>query len=257
MESGEVSDEIKEVNDEITETSFKNESIPSVFKTMNPFSRRIYFGMTRSGKSYRVKKNEISSLLKIIPGKLIIYDPKLEYAGPHAVDVEYPQGTVVATVDTLNGFKQAIAKYNAKVVVIQPDAAKMEGDEIEFFDSICKFIYNYRNHFRGSVLIVDEAESIAPVSKIPKYFNAIIKQMAAYDIGVVAVTQRPAELHGSIKSQAEYIFFFFIHSPRDIIALGDMIGRDWAEKMRNDREFAKNHKFIALHQSGEKIVGGG
>lgn len=230
-------------------------SIPNVFQEMNPYARHTFLGCTQSGKSYRVKNFIIPPLLRIV-NRVIIYDPKNEYAGPTKKDICYPDGIRGVIVDTVEKIDQAIHVHNADLIVIQPNADLID-DEMEFFDSVCQYIYRNRFNLKNTILIVDEAESVAPKYKIPKYFNSIIKQLQAFKIGVICITQRAAELHNSILSQSEYLFVFFLHEPADLKAIRDRVGKEWVNKMTSDPNFVKDHKFLAAHHSGLKCISGG
>jgi DNA helicase HerA-like ATPase len=147
--------------------------------------RMSVFGVTQSGKTYFVKQ-----IISSIPN-VIIYDIKREYS---------QFGTVVRTPE---GFKEAIRR-GIKRIVIQPlDLSP------EYFDRFCEIIFKT---LKNIMLVVDEAHKYCTKSKITYWFNSLvtITQGKEFRIGIIAITQRPANMHNDMITQSTAIISFMV-----------------------------------------------
>lgn len=164
-----------------------------------PNLRIFITGKTQSGKSHFCKW-----LLKSFPAR-IIYDLKREYTA---------FGVQVHSLATLRFAVQT--GYNK--IVYQP-----EDLSIEHFNEVCGFIFRY---LRNCVFVVDEVHNFCYKSFIPMEFKRLITiaQGQPYNIGIIAISQRPANTHNDILGNASIIVAFKLHLQHDAKAISDMTG---------------------------------
>lgn len=161
---------------------------------IEPNLRVFITGKTQSGKSYFAKY-----LLKYYKN-YIIYDIKREYS---------KFGAVVHSLDDL---KNAI--YNGcNRLVYQPNDLSAE-----HFDEICDFIFA---ELKNILFLVDEVHNYCQKMKITMGFKRIITvaQGDPYNIGVIAITQRPANTHNDIISNSSLIISFKLNLEDDSKAI--------------------------------------
>ena len=135
----------------------------------------------------------------------MIYDLKREYSA---------LGVVVAD---LEGLRLAI-NTGKRQIVYQPQDLSTE-----HFNDVCAFIFRY---LKNMVFCVDEVHNWATKMFIPLEFKRLITvaQGEPYNIGIIAITQRPANVHNDILSNASLIICFKLHLQHDIKAVADMTG---------------------------------
>lgn len=150
---------------------------------IEPNLRIFITGKTQSGKTYLAQR--IIGDFK----NRFIYDIKRQYSHLGEVCHELPEA-----YNTLRSGKSSI--------VYQPNDLS-----VEHFDDVCRFIFQ---SLRNLVFVVDEAHKFATKHKIPPYFNSLITicQGDPYFIGVIAITQRPANIHNDIISSSTIIISF-------------------------------------------------
>ena len=159
--------------------------------------RAVVLGATRLGKTEFIKRNIVPQI-----DRYIIYDPKHEYSG---------FGRCIHDINEFKGVK-------GLKIVFQPKPED-EGS----FDVLCKFIFKNM----GSVLlIIDEAhlEGVLNRHKSSKWCQRLIKMGAAAGKGIIAISQRPQDLHPSMRTQAEWIILFRL-------SLNDL---EWCAKFMGD-----------------------
>lgn len=166
---------------------------------IEPNLRVFITGKTQSGKSYFNKK-----LLLSYPNRLV-YDLKREYSALGFV------------VTDLEGLRLAINAGHRQVVYQPQDLST------EHFNDVCAFIFRF---LRNIVFCVDECHNWATKSFIPLEFKRLITvaQGEPYNIGIIALTQRPANVHNDILSNASLIIVFKLHLQHDIKAVSEMTG---------------------------------
>jgi len=161
---------------------------------ISPSLRIFITGKTQSGKTWLTK-----GIIGQFPNRFI-YDIKREY------------GLLGLVCHNIEDVRAALGKGQTKIIY-QPTELSSE-----HFDDVCKFIfYNLRN----IVFCVDEAHKFAPKFKIPPYFNSLITicQGEPYCIGVIAITQRPANIHNDIISSSTIIISFRLNLKSDAEAV--------------------------------------
>jgi DNA helicase HerA-like ATPase len=157
-------------------------------------------GRTQSGKSTFAKK--ILPYLK----SFIVYDCiKREFG---------PLGTIVHDI---NGLCAALSA-GIQRIIIQP-----HDPSVEVFDTFCEYLFK---HVRHTLFVVDEVHMFATKSFIPMGFKKIITigQGEQFRIGVMAMTQRPANTHNDIIGNSTVMVTFAASHIRDAKAVNDSTG---------------------------------
>lgn len=159
---------------------------------IRPEWRYFVTGKTQSGKTYLAKK-----ILMQCKNRLM-YDVKREYGD---------LGVVVHTLQQL----AYVIKEGAVRIVYQPEDLSPE-----HFNEVCRFVYL---HLKNIMFAVDEVQSVCTKSYIPKYFKLIITVRQADGVGVMAITQRPQNVHNDVLSQSSVWFVFKITQKHDADAV--------------------------------------
>ena len=192
---------------------------------IEPNLRIFITGKTQSGKSYLTKK-----LLTQYENR-VVYDIKREYN---------QFGLIVHEVSEM---EEAFNKGCNKVVYQPNDLTT------EHFNEFCGWIWR---NLRNIVLVVDEVHNFSTCSFIPMEFKRIITvgQGEPYHIGVIAITQRPANTHNDIKSNASLYIAFRLNLDADAKAVQDHTGIP-AEQLK---ELPYKHFFIYNDRSESDAI---
>lgn len=127
------------------------------------------------------------------------------------------------------------------------------GDCTEWFNGTCKDVYSRGN----TVLVIDEADLYAPNSGSPlfiqsKWLGEIVHRGTGThhrNLGVIAITRRPASLHKDIIGFASHIFIFQLDGERDIDAVRHYLG-----DIADDVPKLTNHRFIWYNRKAESKI---
>lgn len=166
---------------------------------IDPKVRIFVTGRTQTGKSHFCK----SIVAKT--SNFIVYDPKREY------------GAYGAVVRDLLGLHSAFVGGCHKVV-FQPNNLSPE-----YFDLVCLYIYN---NLSNIVFIVDEVHIFCTKHKITPNFKNVITVKQSDGVGVIAITQRPANVHNDVLSQSTIIISFKLNLLADAQAVSDLTDID-------------------------------
>lgn len=141
------------------------------------------FGKTQSGKSYFAKK-----LIANYENR-IMYDLKREYSH------------LGLCVGSITGLDYAIRSGCTKIVYQPIDIG------VDHFNFVCDYIWR---NLKNIVFLVDEVHKFCTKFKIPEHFNTLVTvgQGEPYNIGIIAITQRPANVHNDVISQSSIIIAF-------------------------------------------------
>lgn len=156
------------------------------------------FGMTGSGKSYLCRQ-----LQEYFPN-VFIFDTLYEYSSE--------DGLILNTFEEFSDFVIKTKNQNGFKVIIR---FNIDHDNFELINEYLKLLY-----FRGNCTIVlEEAQNFATIHKIPIYLKHISLTGRHKKVNFISTTQRIAEIHKSLISQAHNIFSGFTDSPNDINTL--------------------------------------
>lgn len=157
--------------------------------------RVVIFGTTQSGKS------TLFRYLVRLYKRVIVYDPMHQHNA---------LGRIVHNPDLLLA---AFREHNK--VVFQPNE-----DTLANFEQVCKLCLGLSNF----LFAVEEAHYYARKTFLPPKFGQLLKTGANRGIGVVAISQRPAELHNTVISLAAHRVSFILDMQSDIEVLHDYFG---------------------------------
>lgn len=161
---------------------------------LEPNLRVFITGKTQSGKTYLTKQ--------IIRGSqnVLVYDLKREYGDFGAVVHSIPE--------MMRAFTGGCTR-----VIYQPEDLSPE-----HFNDVCGFIFQC---LKRVLFVVDEVHKFCPKHKIPANFNTLVTvcQGEPYKIGVVAITQRPANVHNDVISSSSVIIAFRLNLKTDAEAV--------------------------------------
>ncbi len=178
-------------------------------------------GMAQGGKSWALETliaQELASTPDGSPINWWLFDPKGQH-GWYPPD-KHPPGwnpydtgaTVVSTLDQLREGK----------FILQPPRGA-----IELFDRFCEMALRVRNQ----IIIFEETQLFITKLRMPPGFQEIITTGCNHGNTYVALTQRPAEVHNAVISNAHHKFVFplEVESDKDLIGkwIGDRDALDW------------------------------
>jgi len=166
---------------------------------IEPNLRIFATGKTQSGKSHLAKR-----IIQPAANR-IIYDIKREYTGFGAV------------VHNFSRFEQAV-RAGVSRIVYQPEDLGL--DE---FNRVCWYVCR---RLKNILFVVDEVHNFCTKSSIPDGLKYLITvcQGEPYNIGFFGISQRPANVHNDILSNASVWFVFSLNLDRDAKAVEDNTG---------------------------------
>lgn len=152
-------------------------------------------GKTQSGKSY------LSAHLLSKCENRIIYDLKRK-------DFNH----LGLKVHNLEDLKTAL-RNGCNKIVYQPNDLHED-----HFNDFCGFVFS---NLKNIMLCVDEVHKFCTKHKIPNNFNSLVTigQGDPYNIGIVAITQRPANVHNDVISSSTIIISFRLNLKADAEAV--------------------------------------
>lgn len=167
---------------------------------IDPWLRVFVVGKTQSGKSHLVKTEIIPKLQNVI-----IVDIKREY------------GAFGVVVTDLRGVAQACYDGVRRVVYQPMDLS------YGTMESLCAWV---RDHLRNWTLVIDELQNWCTSSYIPPALKWVVctGQGEPYRLGLVAVTQRPANVHNDVKSNSSLYIVFRLFLQADAAAISESTG---------------------------------
>lgn len=156
------------------------------------------FGMRGSGKSTLCRE------LQEYFSNIFIFDTLNEYNEEENIFNNY---------DDFSDFVIKTEKENGIRAVIQFSIE--EARNVELFDEYIKLLY-----YRGNcTLVIEEVQNFASVHRLPQYLKQTSLTGRHRDVSFITTTQRIAEIHKSLLSQAHHIFSGYTDSPSDIKTL--------------------------------------
>ena len=197
----------------------------------------LILGASECGKSYLGR--QIQSLYK---HKIII----------DAAD-EYNDTTVYTIFSDLTKFAEYLNQINFdrpkefSIVFKFYDGIE---DEIktDIFNRICQMVWS----FKGVLFVVEETHEFCTPHKMPNWFALLEKKGRHREIGVLKVTQRPADIHKGILSECQHIFIGRLQATNDIDYVSNFIDSKFNLRTLQDRNFfyySKDQKKLITTES--------
>lgn len=183
------------------------------------------FGMRGSGKSTLCRQIQEYYENK----NIIIFDTLFEYRDSNAhFFTDYP--SFAHFVLKNNGLK------NQKIVINLP-----VDENSEVIDDYVKLLYYWGN----CTVVIEEVQNFASVHKIPTYLKQASLTGRHKNVNFITTTQRVAEIHKALLSQAHHIFSGFTDSPNDKKTLKEYgFSIQQIEKLNNYEFLWKNERNI-------------
>jgi len=173
-------------------------------------------GMNQSGKSVLGRQIILSMVDQI---GVIVYDPNYE----HTRLIELTSGEIINDVSLIKYMPQI---KPGQLVLLQP-----VDDSPAAWSEFCKSVWdNHRNVF----IAIDEAHDVCPAkSVLDPYHQYLIRRGRHFGIGMMHISQRPAETHKMPLAQAQHVMIYKMHLPNDIEYLAGWLQyRELAEEMQ-------------------------
>lgn len=160
-------------------------------------SKVCIFGISGTGKSYLCRK------IQEYFSNIIIFDTLYEYSEKNVFNNFSAFSDYIVSTQNENNLR---VLYRFKI-----DDSKND----EIFNQAIRLLY-----YRGNcTIVIEEIQNFASVHKIPDYLKQASLTGRHKDISFITTTQRVAEIHKSILSQASDIFVGYTDSPTDLRTL--------------------------------------
>lgn len=176
---------------------------------MNVAPALLLFGRRGQGKSFLARK------LMRHQARVSVWDLMNE----HAPMANFYEGD-------LSGFENFLAASRGKRFA----AARYipTEDVAEEFNGFCRAAFRAGNF----VVVVEEAAEICSPSNLPPAFGRVIRQGRHQGLGLLATTQRLAEVSRTLTSQTDVFVGFSTTEPRDLDELRKRTSAEYVEKVR-------------------------
>jgi hypothetical protein len=198
------------------------------------------FGKRGFGKTYFVKKALIPKYRKVL-----IFDQQFSFPDDMVTQKEmkkYPGWKLIEEpreliTEMLKQTKQKNLKKRI-IIVYRPDQDQIKRD----FNFVAEALFRI-GHF---MFFVDELHDFLTATMVPTAMSKIFRIGRHKGIGFCGITQRPAHVHNTFKSQVEKAFVFKLSLPPDRKYIEDWLG-DQSEVVKD------LPKFHFLFWDGEEI----
>lgn len=181
-------------------------------------------GVSRSGKSWRVKKTVAGA------PRALVWDIRGEY---------HDEGfTIIKTIPEL--------------AAALGDHARTKGrfaywGEIADFSDFCRLAYLWAQLW-PSVIVADEIADVTNPGKAPDQWGRLIRKGLYYGAHIYSITQRPQECDKSVWGNATYLQCFRMLSPKDRAYMADRLSVNPAEI-----ESLEPYHYIERRQGADNI----
>lgn len=167
-------------------------------------------GQRGSGKSSWVKQN--------LPGvgRFIVWDTMGEYASPEGKFQGFKECEDLSDV-----FVEVDKNQNGLFQLVYT-SVKEDEQELKDLEAICTIA----GAVGGCLLVIEEVDTYADPHHCPLALKTLLKKGRHWDVSMMFVSRRPAEIHRLITSQSQRFILFKIIEPRDIIYLRSIIGQE-------------------------------
>lgn len=171
------------------------------------------FGMRNSGKTYLGNK-----IAELYPRKIII-DPMAEYSGDF-ITSDFNNFTKILKSEIL---EKKLEKYTV-VFRFSPHVRATD----KLFDAVMQVIFELGN----CQVIIDEVQLFSNPHFLPHYLKNILMIGRHRGISLMAITQRPSQMHKGILAQSAHIFCGQLHEKNDIGHISDFINLEKSQLIR-------------------------
>lgn len=159
--------------------------------------------------------------------RLIVYDPLFEYGQEKC-----------AIVSSIEKMIIAIKKgwYTGFRIAYQPETGS---NHVNNLAQICKYLLRVQQPYREEMinekitLVIEEMSLSVPNQNRPELRNFLDTCNIGrhYGIEIIGISQRPAEVHTTFRSNATDNYFFALGTAVDIDAAAKIIGKENAQKL--------------------------
>lgn len=155
-------------------------------------------------------------------------------------DYKNESGKNVWHVQTMEGFGKAIKatlSESAFKIIVQFPVESDNHDEL--FNQVLYVCYkrdDYCELQSSLCIVIDEVHNFARHNFIPRYFREVLLTGRHQNLGVIACSQRPANVHKDILANSHHIFCANLNEANDINYLKGAIG-SVAERLRELPQF--------------------
>lgn len=178
---------------------------------LNPLSKIVSIGATRSGKSYMLKYFQAAYQRLIIIDGNCEYIPAKNYNNPEAI---YCVGYAAFSIEF-----SKIVQLNQYCLIFQ--FADQELNEKQIVEKICERIYR---ELGDTMLVIEEAHDYCDTHNHNTYFRKLATKGGHKGIGYMLSTQRPSLINKTLLTQCDYILIFNLVDPNDILYVKSFIG---------------------------------
>jgi dephospho-CoA kinase len=126
---------------------------------------------------------------------------------------EYNESNTFRSYTSFSQYVINTQKENNIKAVVQLDFESAKNNEI--FDEFIKIIY----HRTNATIVIEEVQNFANVHKIPDFLKQASLTGRHKNVNFITTTQRIAEIHKTLLSQAHHIFAGYTDSPNDLKTL--------------------------------------
>lgn len=164
--------------------------------------------------------------------RLVIIDRVGEYASE--------KGKGVWHVETMEGFGRAIkATLSESAFRIFVHFPIESDNHDEFFNQVLYICYKREEfcEYQSSLcIVIDEVQNFARHNYIPRYFREVLLTGRHQNLGLIACSQRPANVHKDILANSHHIFCSNVSEANDLNYLKSMLGSA-ADRLRGLKQF--------------------
>jgi len=185
------------------------------------FSKICIFGISGTGKSYLCRN------LQNYFNNNFIFDTLNEYTAQ--------DGMIFNDYLSFSNYVIQTQNQNGLKAIFQFPLENSQKSEL--FDECIRLLY-----YRGKCnIVIEEVQNFASVHTIPPFLKQASLTGRHQEVSFITTTQRVAEIHKSLLSQAHHIYCGYTDSPTDLKTLREFGFNDMTIANLNDREFIWKH----------------
>lgn len=205
-------------------------------------------GITQSGKSYFLK--HLFDALKSKQRKCIFFDYKNDPSHVKWIKKnKYPVFTSIKAIKQYwSPVRKSVTEFFmgkkpiAKKIIFRPPRPKGFAGAYQLLDDLADFVFRQGN----MLLFVDEVAPLTDGRKIPPSFYDCLIMGASRGVTIIAVSQRPKDIHNIILSEAYTKILFRLNLEDDRKKIKGIAGQEVADELYN----LPNTYFIYVRADG-------